>query len=227
MNSVHLINIIYKIIIVHHMGIQERKNREKDVRRQQIENSAKELFILKGFNSTTIEEIARKAELSPATIYLYFKNKEELYASINLITLKELFNRIQKVYNNKRLSVEEKIIKFKDGMYKVFKYDPLILRNILHVQLEDTLSVLSKELLDQLNQLSQKIMTMIANVYEEGVRQGKFREGDGMAHADIIWSTFTGLVIWEESKRKINPKKDFLKSTLDRAFDIICQGIKK
>jgi hypothetical protein len=70
-------------------------------------------------------------------------------------------------------------------------------------------------------------MTMIADVYEEGVRQGKFREGHGMAHADIIWSIFTGLVIWEESKRRISPRKDFLKSSLDRAFDIFCQGIKK
>lgn len=209
------------------MGIRDRKEREKDFRRRQIQAAAKELFILKGFNSTTIDEIAERAELSPATIYLYFKNKEELYASINLITLQELFNEIKKVYNNKKLSVEEKIIKFKDGMYKVFKHDPLILRNILHVQLEDTLSNLSKELLDQLNGISQKTMTMIAHVYEQGVRQGKFRKGHSMAHADIVWSMFTGLVIWEESKRKINPKKDFLRTTLDRAFDVICRGIKK
>ncbi|MBS3919314.1 MAG: TetR/AcrR family transcriptional regulator [Deltaproteobacteria bacterium] len=209
------------------MGIPERKNRERNLRKQQIQNAAKELFINKGFHSTTMEEIAQRAELSPGTLYLYFQNKEELYASINLITLQGLFNEIEKIYSNKNLSVEKKIIKLKDGMYKVFKNDPLILRNILHVQLEDTLPALSKELLDELNKISQKSMAMIANVYEEGVRQGKFREGDGMAHADIIWSTFTGLVIWEESKRKINPKKDFLKSTLDRAFDIICQGIKK
>jgi len=209
------------------MSIRERKEREKRMRRRQIQDSSKELFIRKGFSSTTVEEIAEKAELSPATIYLYFKNKEELYASINLITLQDLFNEIKKVHSNKKLSVEQKITKFKDGMYKAFKDDPLILRNILHVQLEDTLSILDRDLLNQLNHIAQKTLTMMAQVYEEGVHQGKFREGHGMAHADIIWSIFTGLVIWEDSKRKINPKKNFLKSTLDRAFDIFCQGIKK
>ena len=209
------------------MGIRERKAREKEMRQRQIQDAAKKLFILKGFSSTTVEEIAEKAELSPATIYLYFKNKEELYASINLITLQDLFNEIKKVHSNKKLSVEQKITKFKDGMYKAFKDDPLILRNILHVQLEDTLSILDRDLLNQLNHIAQKTLTMMAQVYEEGVHQGKFREGHGMAHADIIWSIFTGLVIWEDSKRKINPKKNFLKSTLDRAFDIFCQGIKK
>lgn len=209
------------------MSIQERKDREKTMRRQQIQNAAKELFILKGFHSTTIEEIAQKAELSPATIYLYFKNKDELYANLNIISMQYLFDRIENICKNKRLSCESKIIKIKDAMYDTFRYDPLILRNIFHIQLEDALPSLSKGLLDQVNDISWKVLTMISNVYEEGVRQGKFRGGLGIAHADIIWSTFTGLVIWEEAKRKIDPRKDFLKATLDRAFDIFCRGVIK
>lgn len=197
------------------------------MRRQQIQNAAKKLFMVKGFNSTTMEDIAQNAELSAATIYQYFRNKEELYASLNLITLQYLFDEVEKVYNNNTLSAEEKITDFKEAMYRTFRYEPLILRNIFHIQLEDTLPFLSKELLDQVNRLSQRIMTMIADVYEEGVRQGKFRQGHGMAHADIIWAIFTGLVVWEEAKRKINPQKDFLRTTLDRAFDIFCRGIKK
>jgi len=207
------------------MGIKERKRREREIRRQQIQKAAKELFILKGFNSTTIEDIAKKAELSPATIYLYFKNKEELYASLNLITLQYLHDQIEKIYKNAQLPVEKKMLKFKDAMYNTFQYDPLILRNLLHIQIEDTLSLLSKEMPKQLNNLSQKTMRMVADIYEEGVRQGKFREGLGIVHADIMWAMVTGVVIYEEAKRKINPKKDFLKPTLDRAFDIFYRGI--
>jgi hypothetical protein len=103
---------------------------------------------------------------------------------------------------------------FKDAMYRTFKYEPLILPNIFHIQLEDTLSHLSIELLNQINSLSQRIMTMIADVYEEGVRQGEFSQGRGMVHADIIWAIFTGFVLWEEAKRKLNPKQNFLKTTL-------------
>lgn len=208
------------------MGIVERKKREKIVRMQQIQNAAKELFMLKGFNSTTVEEIAEKAELSPATIYLYFKNKEELYASLNLIALQYLCNRIEEIYKNKRLSVESRILKFKDAMYDTFRHDPLILRNIFHIQIEDTLSSLSTEMPEQLKELPHKAMRMIADVYNEGVHQKKFRRGHGMAHADIMWAMFSGLVIWEEAKRKINPKKDFLKPTLEKAFEIFWRGIR-
>ena len=209
------------------MSIRERKEREKIMRRQQIQNAAKELFIQKGFSSTTIEEIAEKAELSPATLYLYFRNKEELYVSLILITLQYLYDQIGKVYHHKKLSIESKILRFKDAMYTTYQYDPLLLRIILHVQLEGTLSSVSRDLRDQITDSSREVMRMIADVYGEGVRQGKFREAPTMAQADIIWSMFTGLVIWEESKKRMNPRKDFLKPTLSRAFDIFCRGIKK
>ena len=87
------------------MGIRERKDREKDLRRQQIQEAAKELFLLKGFNSSTMEDIAKKAELSPATIYLYFKNKDELYVSLNLSSIQYFTNNIKKIHDDNKLSV--------------------------------------------------------------------------------------------------------------------------
>ena len=209
------------------MGISERRERERELRFMQIQEAAKEVFMLKGFNSATIEDISERAELSPATIYLYFKNKEELLASLILIPLRYLFGEVKKVYDNKRLSVEKKILEFKDAMYKTFKYDQLLLRNIFHVQVEDTLKDLRPEMIKEINDIARKVMNMIADVFEEGIGEGKFVKGKSIAHADITWAMFTGIVMWEEAKRKINPKKDFLKPTLDMAFDIVLNGAKK
>jgi len=55
------------------MGIKERKEREKERRRQQIIIAAKRIFSAKGFNKATMEDIAKEAEISPGTIYIYFK----------------------------------------------------------------------------------------------------------------------------------------------------------
>ena len=51
------------------MGIQERKEREKERRRQQIMVAAKRVFSDRGFNKATMEDIAQEAELSPGTLY--------------------------------------------------------------------------------------------------------------------------------------------------------------
>jgi AcrR family transcriptional regulator len=208
------------------MGIRERKDREKNLRRQQIQESAKELFLLKGFNSTTMEDIAKRAELSPATIYLYFRNKDELYASLNLITTLYLKNRLKRVCFDNKLSVDEKVFKLKDALYSAYKYDPLIFRNILHIQLEDTLLDIKDDLVIQINKEIREILRMLGHVYEEGVQQGKFVEGHSTQHADIMYGIFIGLVIWEEAKKKLNPKKNFAKPTLDKAFEIFSKGIR-
>lgn len=208
------------------MGTLERRERERKGRRQQILIAAKELFMQKGLSLTTIEDIATRAELSQGTIYFYFKNKEELYASLNLMTLQFIYDETKKLFNNQKLGPVEKILELKNIFYRIFQRDPLILRNILRLQLEDTLLSLSPELLNQINALTKKAMTLMANIYEDGVRKGMFRKENSMAIADSMWSMFIGLVLYEGAKTKLNPKKDFLKSTLDKAFGIFCRGIK-
>ena len=209
------------------MGTKQRRERERERRRQQILSAAKDLFITKGVSFTTIEDIANKAELSQGTIYFYFKNKEELYASLNLMTLQFIHDDTKKVFCDKKLDAEEKILELKNVFYRTFQYDPLILRNIMRLQLEDTLPTLSPELLLQINTLTKNTMNMVAEIYDDGVSQGKFRPENGVAIGDIMWGMFIGLVLYEEAKKKLDAKKDFLKPTLDKAFAIFHRGIKK
>lgn len=42
---------------------------------------------------------------------------------------------------------------------------------------------------------------------------------------DIVWAMFSGLVLWEESKRLFDPKKDHSRSILDLAMKIFGRGI--
>lgn len=68
------------------MGIQERKEREKEERRAKILEAATDLFITEGFEKTTIRAIATRIEYSPGTIYLYFKDKEAILSELFQIT---------------------------------------------------------------------------------------------------------------------------------------------
>ena len=213
------------------MGIAERKEREKDfqqkMRRKQILDAAKRLFYEKGFSAATIEDIAQEAELSPAAIYLYFKNKHDLYASLNLQLLEYLAGRLESLYAEKKLNAEEKLETLKELLYDVFNFDPLILINLFHLQASDGLRNLSSERTGQLNELAGKCLRSLANIFEQGIGEGNFMEHNSIALADIVWIIFTGAVLWEESKRMINPEKDYLKQTLGLAIDILNRGLIK
>ena len=64
------------------MGLKERREREKIERRKQILDAARRVLFQKGIIAASMNLIAKEAELSVGTLYLYFKNKEELFAAL-------------------------------------------------------------------------------------------------------------------------------------------------
>ena len=65
------------------MGVTDRREREKEERRIAILDAAERVFEDKGFESSKMGEIAEVAELSKGTLYLYFKNKNDLFLAMS------------------------------------------------------------------------------------------------------------------------------------------------
>ena len=209
------------------MGIQERKERERERRRQQIIVAAKRVFSEKGFNKATMEDIAKEAELSPGTLYLYFKNKDELYASLSLRILHYLYIRLEHLNSGEGLDFQQRLDALKDAMYDVYQFDSMILINMFHLQSSETLRNLTPELLAEIKRLSRESLSEMAKLFHDGIKSGVYIDVHPNALADIVWAMFSGVVLWENSKKVIDDNKDYLKETLEAAFDIFGRGIRK
>ena len=207
------------------MGIQERKEREKERRRQQIMVAAKRVFIEKGFVGATMEDIAREAELSAGTLYLYFKNKNELYASLTLRVLQYLDLRLEHLINDTESDLRAKISNIKNALFDVYEFDPLILRNLFHLQSSEVLKYLSPELIDEIKLIGHKALEKLAIIFQQGIKEGICSQHHPTAVADVVWALFSGVVLWETSKSTIDKEKDYLKPTLETAFEIFENGI--
>lgn len=75
----------------------KRENRKESIikiHKSNILSAAEKLFIEKGFENTTIDDITKHSEYSRRTIYSYFSSKEEIYCNIVLNGLVVLKNRI-------------------------------------------------------------------------------------------------------------------------------------
>lgn len=209
------------------MGIEERREREKKMRRRQIMDAAKKVFASKGFGGATMENIAEEAEFSPATLYLYFKNKDELFASLNLRMLRDLIAKMDEVRDQKNLSPEKRIMALEKALYEVYLSDPLNVVNVLRFQSKGRLRHLSPELSSEIRGCTKQYIKAIADLFEEGVREGVFLDCHPVAFAEIIWSVFTGLVLYEDTKKGLNEGKDQLEPTLIMALEILGRGITK
>ena len=65
------------------MSVADRKEREKEEMKARILEAAKKLFLENGFEKTSIRNIAEEIEYSPGTIYLYFKDKNDLLFALH------------------------------------------------------------------------------------------------------------------------------------------------
>jgi AcrR family transcriptional regulator len=62
--------------------IAERRGEEKERRRAEILDAAQILYSQNGWDAVTVEQVARSARLSRALVYVYFRDKEELFLAI-------------------------------------------------------------------------------------------------------------------------------------------------
>jgi AcrR family transcriptional regulator len=207
------------------MGIQERKRREREQRRQQIMNAARKVFSINGFMKTTMEDIAREAELSPGTLYLYFKNKDELYASLSVVVLEHLYEKLKRVYIKEAQNPQMRIDDLKQTLYDIYEVDPLILLNLFHLQSSEILKNLAPPMLTTIRDLSKNSLDIISKIFSEGIENKVFIEQQPKMLTDVMWALFSGVVLWEESKRIISNKRETNARAFDMAFEIFSRGI--
>jgi AraC-like DNA-binding protein/AcrR family transcriptional regulator len=76
------------------LGIVERKERQRQGLRQEILSAAVDVFANEGYQQLSMRRLAEKIEYSPATIYLHFKDKAELFECV----CEETFSRLSEVF---------------------------------------------------------------------------------------------------------------------------------
>ena len=79
------------------MAVQQRRARERENLRQEILNAARTLFLKNGFENVSVRKIADQIEYSPGTIYLYFRDKADIFNTLCEETFSKLARRLKAI----------------------------------------------------------------------------------------------------------------------------------
>jgi AcrR family transcriptional regulator len=176
------------------MGIQERKEREKEHRREEILDAAQEVFFRKGLLPATMDDIAEEAELSKATLYLYYKSKEDLYLGVamrGLDILEGMFNRAI----DKALSPVPTLLSFIDALEEFFETRRNYFRLFTFFQTPQFHTEVSLEMRESCIAANHRIWKLIISVLRRGIEDGVIRKDiDPIDLAIISWSSTTALM---------------------------------
>lgn len=158
------------------MGIQERKKREREARRNLIIDSAESVLFEKGLHAMTVDEIAERAELSKPTIYVYFKNKHEIHTAIML----RGFEKATAVYREAETDAENGFDEVKrklSGLFDLVKEYPVYLRAFLEYSDQSTTSPGQAEskVIKDFYRVLELNLSLLADAIERGKKDGSCR----------------------------------------------------
>lgn len=88
--------------------------RTKDPKKEAVvREKALELIVREGFDGFSMQKLAREAGVSPATLYIYFANKEDM--------LNQLYNDVQRTFTAVSLHDFDADLTFAEGLWKQWK----------------------------------------------------------------------------------------------------------
>lgn len=176
------------------MGTAERRAREKDAKRQAILRAAVECFGKKGYDATSLDDISRCAEVAKGTLYLYFRGKADLFASLLLQhgfdTFGQELDRYLRATRDARSALHAFAACFRDrclaGRKEIFE---------LFLQLDrgDIAQELSQDLRREARSRLEELLTRIARVIDEGRKRGELQGPEGRRTALVLWALCAGV----------------------------------
>ncbi len=204
------------------MGVQERREREKQRRRSEIIDAAEKVFFSKGYIQATMDEVAQKAELSKGAIYLYFKSKEELYLAITqrgLAILEGLFAAVMTEESEGIgliRGIGEAYVGFSERHPDYFNAQ--VYYEAQGVQLNQT-DPHARACMEQ----GQEVLSHVVEAIQVGVRDGTIRSDiDPVEVAVQLWGSTMGLIQLYH-KREVMPMFQMIQADdlIPHYFDLV------
>ena len=147
---------------------------EHEKRRYEILEKALDVFVDEGFGDVTFQKIADRCGVTRTTLYIYFKNKRDIFNFIIKQFLQTVENNIDEIKNDKALSHTEKLIEVMSVIMKLLEENRRLLSVIFDYLVH---SMKTKEDFDPYYRVRRRtvgLRRILATMLMEGKRAGEF-----------------------------------------------------
>jgi AcrR family transcriptional regulator len=178
------------------MANRPRIAREREARTSLILEGAERLFVEKGYDATSIQDIAERADFSRTSIYQYFANKEEIYLCILGRYTEMLTERVIRATVGLP-SAPEKIRAFLEEMRSISRERPNFFE-LYFIQRHRVEPRLSADLRAQLNAKRRELEDVFRDFYRQGIERGEVRDLNVKDASNLFFAQITGMMLLHE-----------------------------
>ena len=178
------------------MGSKERRARERDKRRRQILNAARSLLFCKGMEATSLNQIARQAELGVASLYSYFASREAIFVALEAEGLQLLHLAMTRAADAPGTPAQR--LERMARAYLQFSIEHRDYFGIINHFLTSPLAGISPNFAADPDGPGNRIITLFVSALAEGIASGAFRAVEARRTAVTFWSTLHSLILFEK-----------------------------
>lgn len=206
-----------------------RKKEPQGNHRKAIAQAATKLFSEKGFDNTSMADIAKESGYSKASLYVFFKDKDELLAYLTLESMTLLYDNLSNAVNSDK-SIDEKYQSICDKLVEYYEVHPLYFSLMLKtIRIDPSQPNFLDEERDTFN-VGQKISELISSFISSGIEKGCFRKDLDIFKTEFaFWGMLTGVIQLAYNKQEYleSINKISVKNFLSYSFEMLYQSIKR
>lgn len=191
--------------------LSRRDRRHRDTR-EEILGVARELLLEVGPEAISLRQVARRADFSPAALYNYFSNRDELIASLFVESFKKLDDYLERVPSD--LPLRARLVELGMAYLDFGRENPMDLRCVL---VATSLEVPASS---EAMELGLGAVRIIGGTIQEGIDQGLFAPDQSLTAAELaygIWALVHGLV--SVSAVDLGPVADLISADARRVLE--------
>lgn len=185
---------------------------EQARRRKEIFNASVHLFLDKGFNETSMREIAEAAGIGKSTLYDYFPSKDDILLSFVEEELQKLTEEVKKIDEQNVGALE----KLRQMMFAYMDY--LATNEAFYMKLSIEVQRLAQQSLERIQRKRHALQDTLRDIIEEGIQEGCFRPVDSLLATRVIFTALTPAVY---TTRPSGSRQQMM----EEAFTLMLKGI--
>ena len=170
---------------------ERRRQMRIDRRRAEILDAAKQVFLAREYAAVTIDDIAESAAFSRATIYLYFKNKQEVYTGVLLRDLDQMISGLTDSFLRTD-TVRNNLFRMSTSYMNFFRVHPEYFTTLSFFFFPGRKEVLPDDAAKKIKARLAEGISAIEECINLGIDRGEARPIDARAATLSLWGQWMG-----------------------------------
>ncbi len=205
-------------------GRSQRRVQKKAESHRRILEAAKEVFFRDGFTAANLDEVAERAGVAKGTLYRYFESKAELYVAILSHNGAAFEDKLKSVLVP-GLGPPEKLRRVSRFYFRHYIENPDYFQIFWAIENQSVIGELPASMVEQVTEIWERNLSLLAEIIEEGVRDGAFRDYDPWETANILWTLANGIIQTEHSAPRRRVRRRPLDRVFEDAIDLVLRGL--